>query len=106
MYLMPCRQGVLGQPVQVRLKDISSGGIGIVHSQPFEKGSQFVIQLPQPGGLTKSLLYTVVRCDASASGPFSIGAELSCVLKSEGAAAAGEPDVARTPERGRARVLK
>jgi hypothetical protein len=96
---------VLGQSVQVRLKDISSGGIGIVHTQPFEMGSQFVIQLPQPGGLTKSLLYTVVRCDASASGPFSIGAELSCVLKSEGAHGA-DPEVARTPERGRARVLK
>ena len=105
MYLMPCRQGVLGQPTQVRLKDISSGGIGIVHTEPFEKGSQFVIQLPQPGGLTKSLLYTVVRCDASPAGPFSIGAELSCVLKSD-AAAGNEPEVTRAPERGRARVLK
>ena len=107
MYLMPCRHGVLGQSVQVRLKDISSGGIGIVHSQPFDMGSQFVIQLPQPGGLTKSLLYTVVRCEASAStsGPFSIGAELSCVLKSDGAVPPA-PEVSRTPERGRARVLK
>ena len=107
MYLMPCRHGVLGQSVQVRLKDISSGGIGIVHTQPFDMGSQFVIQLPQPGGLTKSLLYTVVRCEASAStsGPFSIGAELSCVLKSDGAVPPA-PEVSRTPERGRARVLK
>ena len=104
MYLMPCRQGVLGQPVQVRLKDISSGGIGVVHNQPLDKGSQFVIQLPQPGGLAKSLVYTVVRCDASASGPFSIGAELSCVLKSD-ATTGADPAVDRAPGRARARVM-
>ena len=103
MFLMPCRQGVLGQPVQVRLKDISSGGIGIVHTQAFDAGSQFVIQLPQPGGLTKSLLYTVVRCEASAGGPFSIGAELACVLRSD---AGAEPEKAKVPERLRAKVAK
>ena len=104
LFLMPCKQGILGQPVQVRLKDLSSGGIGLIHSQPIEKGTQFVVQLPQPGGQTKSLLYTVVRCESpGAGGPFSIGAELACVLKADGA---GKGDVTRTPERARAKVLK
>jgi HD-like signal output (HDOD) protein len=104
--LMPCRQGMLGQPVQVRLKDLSSGGIGIVHVQPIEKGSQFVIQLPQPGGTTKSLLYTVVRCDPAPSGggPYSIGAELACVLKADGTGP--KADINRAPTTPRARVLK
>ena len=102
LLLIPCRQGILAQPVQVRLKDLSSGGIGLVHTQPLEKGSQFVIQLPQPGGAPKSLLYTVVRCEApSSGGPYSIGAELACVLKSEGI----RPEVGKAPV-ARARALK
>ena len=102
LLLMPCKQGILGQPVQVRLKDLSAGGIGLIHTQPMEKGSQFVVQLPQPGGQTKSLLYTVVRCESpGAGGPYSIGAELACVLKAD-----AKLDVSRTPDRARARVLK
>ena len=86
--------------MQVRLKDLSSGGIGLVHSQPIDKGSQFVIQLPQPGGTIKSLLYTVVRCEApGGGGPYSIGAELVCVLKPDGP---GKPEPAKAVVRARA----
>ena len=97
LFLMPCRQGILAQPVQVRLKDLSSGGIGLVHTQPLDRGSQFVIQLPQPGGTVKSLLYTVVRCESpGGGGPYSIGAELVCVLKPDGA---GKPEAAKAVAR-------
>jgi two-component system cell cycle response regulator len=81
MVITPCAHGVLGKPVQVRLKDLSSMGIGLVHNAPLELGSQFLIQLAQGGGEVKTLLYKVVRCDMPASGLCSIGAELSAVLK-------------------------
>ena len=104
LFLMPCKQGILGQPVQVRLKDLSAGGIGLIHTLPMEKGSQFVVQLPQPGGQTKSLLYTVVRCESpGAGGPYSVGAELACVLKAD---ATSKPDPSRAPDRAKARALK
>lgn len=82
MTVIPCYHGMLGKPVQVRLKDLSAMGIGLIHNARLEPGTQFVIQLAQSGGETKTLLYKVVRCDSSAStGVSSIGAELAAVLK-------------------------
>lgn len=78
--VMPCCQGIMGKSSQARLKDLSASGIGLIHTQPMVAGDQFVIQLPQPGGGLKSLLYTVKRIEA-AGGLFSIGAELTCVLR-------------------------
>lgn len=82
MTVTPCYHGMLGKPVQVRLKDLSAMGIGLIHSARLEPGTQFIIQLAQSGGETKTLLYKVVRCDTSTtSGVSSIGAELAAVLK-------------------------
>jgi HD-like signal output (HDOD) protein len=77
--LFPCARGALGREVRVRLRDLSACGIGVVHNKPLGRGSQFVICLPQPGGSTKSLLYTAVRCEAAGS-HFNVGAELRAVL--------------------------
>jgi hypothetical protein len=76
----PCARGVLATPVPVRLKDLSATGIGFTHTNKFEAGSQFVINLPQPDGTTKTLLYTVKRCHAT-SGLNTVGAELTSVLR-------------------------
>lgn len=81
MTITPCSHGILGTPVQMRLKDLSSMGIGLTHNAPLEIGSQFLIQLAQGGGEVKTLLYKVVRCDPPQAGVCSIGAELSAVLK-------------------------
>lgn len=78
--VIPCCQGIMGKSSQVRLKDLSASGIGIIHSDSMDAGQQFIIQLPQPGGSIKSLLYTVRRVDA-AGGLYSIGAELTSVLR-------------------------
>ena|SRR5688572_4285324 len=80
--ITPCERGILGRPVQVRLRDLSASGMGVIHSDRLEKGAQFIVQLPQANGQTKSLLYTVMRCDTS-GGLSSIGAELACVLRPE-----------------------
>lgn len=81
--ILPFRHGVVCPPVQVRLKDLSATGIGLAHTARLDCGGQFIVQLPQPNGQTKNLLYTVVRCDTEAGG-FNIGAELACVLPADG----------------------
>lgn len=82
--IIPCTRGILGAPVKVGLKDLSTCGIGIVQSRPMSKGAQFLIQLPQSDGKSKCLLYTVVRCSSSGA-QSSIGAELSAVLRPQAA---------------------
>ncbi|MDB5353655.1 MAG: hypothetical protein JWN24_108 [Phycisphaerales bacterium] len=82
--LTPCSNGMLGKPLVVRLKDISTCGIGLTHSERLEAGTQFIIQIPQPGGALRSLLYTVSRCDTVGDG-VAIGAELTAVLRPENA---------------------
>jgi HD-like signal output (HDOD) protein len=78
----PCARGILGSPLQVRLRDLSATGIGLTHANPFEPGSQFVIRLPDPAGGQKTLLYTVRRCDKVGL-LNSVGAELTSVLRPE-----------------------
>jgi HD-like signal output (HDOD) protein len=81
MTITPCYHGMLGRPVQARLKDLSAMGIGLLHTARLEPGTQFIIQLAQSGGEMKTLLYKVVRCETSPAGVSSIGSELVAVLK-------------------------
>ena len=75
--------------MQVRLKALSATGVGLAHTARLDCGGQFIVQLPQPNGQTKNLLYTVVRCDTEAGG-FNVGAELACVLPADGNVPAGQ----------------
>ena len=77
----PCSKGILQKPLQVRLHDISATGIGFTYPDTIEVGSQFVINVPEPGG-SKTLLYTVRRCE-TAAGLRTVGAELTSVLRPE-----------------------
>ena len=78
----PCSRGILGSAVQVRLRDISATGLGLTHAARFEPGSQFVVTLPDKASGSKTLLYTVRRCDKSGT-LNSVGAELTSVLRPE-----------------------
>lgn len=81
--IIPCRRGILDAPIHVFMHDASSTGLGFTHDQPMAVGQQFVIQLPdRHTGATKTLLYSVVRCDVR-GGVASIGAELVNVLRPE-----------------------
>ena len=80
--IIPCSRGILGKPLQSRLKDVSVTGLGLVMSQRLEAKCQFIIELPQPDGQVKSLLYEVVRSESS-GGLTSIGAQLVAVLRPE-----------------------
>jgi HD-like signal output (HDOD) protein len=81
MMILPCARGVLGKPMTVRLRDISACGIGLSHDGMIDKGSEFVVQLPV-NGETKTLLYTVVRCERVVD-VYHIGGELTSVLRPE-----------------------
>jgi hypothetical protein len=88
--IIPCSRGTLGTPLKARLKDISTTGLGLVLSQRLEVTKQFIVELGQPDGSTKSLLYQVARCDSS-GGLTSIGSQLVSVLRPERHAAGVHP---------------
>lgn len=93
MFITPCDRGVMGEKSEVRLRDISTCGLGFTSAVQYKRGFQFVVQLPGGGGGTKTLLYSVVRSIASQDGSFEIGAELAAVLTPQ-----GTPVQAATPQ--------
>jgi HD-like signal output (HDOD) protein len=88
--IVPCAKGMLKAPIPVRLRDLSTCGIGLSHNAPLEKGSEFVIQIPVNGEM-KTLLYTITRAEEVA-GLWQIGGELTSVLRPQ--KAEGEAQVA------------
>jgi hypothetical protein len=80
--VIPWSHGMLGEAFQAQLKDVSTRGIGIIHTVPLPIGSRFLIRHAYRKGEPKTLLYQVVRCNVlSAAGLFCIGAELTDVLR-------------------------
>ena len=67
-------------PVEVWLRDLSAGGIGIVHNQEMERGTPFVAHLPRRQGPALRVLYEVAHCKRLAKDLYSIGAKLSRIL--------------------------
>jgi HD-like signal output (HDOD) protein len=84
--ILPCTNGIVARTIEVRLKDVSASGIGLIHTQPMKIGDQFIVRLREKNAEPKNLLYKVTRCDLQSS-MASIGAELSAVLKEEPAPA-------------------
>src|SRR5262245_323374 len=82
--IVPCDRGVLGVPINAKLRDLSATGVGITHTARIEPGSQFVIEIAdQPAaGKIKTLLYPVRRCEKHGA-IYVIGAELVSVLRPE-----------------------
>jgi hypothetical protein len=76
-----CVEGTPGTPIRVRLRDTSATGMGFLHTDRIESGSQFIIQLPDQGKI-KTMLYTVVRQQKDREG-WIIGATFNSVLKSD-----------------------
>lgn len=85
MTLRTCVGGILGDEEQIQLRDISIAGIGLIHTRAMKPGCQFVIQLAKADGASKTLLYSVVRCEPKGQ-VFQIGAALTTVLRSGGRA--------------------
>lgn len=81
--IIPYDDGVARDGVGVEVRDFSPRGIRFLHSARFPRGTQFVLELPQQTGGPLTILCTVVHCRVTPEGPFSTGAEFTCVLRSE-----------------------
>jgi hypothetical protein len=81
--IVPYVAGVAAEPVGVEVRDFSSRGIRFLHSARLARGEQFVLQLAQRAGGPVTILCTVVHCRVTSEGPFSTGAEFTCVLRKE-----------------------
>jgi PilZ domain len=66
-------QDTLSWAAQVR--DLSSGGIGLVISHPFRPGTYVAIDLQRGTALARSLLARVVHANEQPGGTWSIGCE-------------------------------
>jgi hypothetical protein len=67
-------------PIEVWLRDLSAGGIGIVYAKEMERGTSFVAHLPRRQGNALRVLYEVAHCKRLAKDLYSIGAKLSRIL--------------------------
>ena len=68
-----------GELVGVRLRDVSRGGVCILHHQGMPKGKQFVLRLPRAGAPELSVRCTVRHCEMVRQDVYAIGAEFSGV---------------------------
>ncbi|MDB5296320.1 MAG: hypothetical protein JWO31_2303 [Phycisphaerales bacterium] len=84
-----------GKQVMTTVRDISSRGVGLMHGEPLEAGSQFVLQLPRGKQTPAALLCTVAYCRQQHASMFVIGAEFTCVLNCAVAAAPAAAGSAR-----------
>jgi HD-like signal output (HDOD) protein len=84
--ILPCTDGVVHGSIPVKLQDVSARGVGFVHTDPLEKGSQFIFRVPRTDTVPITLLYSVARCVPTPDGKFTIGGQLECVLREDGVA--------------------
>jgi PilZ domain len=66
--------------MSVRIRDLSVGGIGILHSQRMALDSQFVVRMPTAADQHALLVYTVVYWEPLAENLIAIGAEFERVI--------------------------
>jgi hypothetical protein len=77
--IVPIVGGAPGPAVSVRVKNLSSRGIGLVRDKGMAVGSQFLVRLARDVLGAIELLCTVVHCTAQGDDMWSIGAEFTCV---------------------------
>jgi hypothetical protein len=61
------------RPVIAAVRDLSTTGIGLIHSQRIENGEQFILRMPLERGPI-ALLCTVTYCKPVALGIYALGA--------------------------------
>ena len=75
--IRPILSDGIGPATTLVLQDISTGGLGALHSQPLRVGEQFQIPLTREaaGDQPLSLVCTVVRCEKMDEDLYSVGFE-------------------------------
>jgi len=98
--IVPIKNGRPGTGMTVRVKDLSSRGIGFVHDKRMKQASQFLLRMTREELPPIEILCTVVHCAQLSNEIWSIGAEFTCV-----APVAATPDDATEMERIRHSML-
>ena len=83
MAIIPYKSGVAGESVNVWVRDISAGGLGLIHTRAMETGEEFVITLPRIDGTELPVVCSVAHCASLAPELFTIGAQFTSVLSQE-----------------------
>ena len=74
IYPMPGQgAGGVSRPVTVWLRDLSRGGMGLMHTRAMRVGEQFLIRLPLIDGDPMPLRCEVVYCRGATGDLFSLG---------------------------------
>lgn len=71
--IAPYTNGTLGHAIRVWTRDISPGGLGILHNIKMEVGSRFIVLLPRDKGKPLLLLCTVRNCQELSDNLYAIG---------------------------------
>ena len=79
--VIPYDDGALGETFYVWTRDISPGGIGIIHHKRMKEGRRFIIRLPREDDTPILLLCTVRVCREVATSVFNIGASFTEVAE-------------------------
>lgn len=85
--VVPCTVGDAPVRLEVRVRDLSTEGVGILHHSPMEPQSRFVALMSRANGTPVRALYRVARCEKVAHRQFLIGGILERVLDAGEAAA-------------------
>ena len=75
--VIPYREGEAGDVMEVWMRDISQGGIGLVHNQPMQRGDEFLVHLPdqdQDAKLRCRVTYCAPLMGKASQGLYGIGA--------------------------------
>jgi hypothetical protein len=79
--IRPRSSGVASpRALQVWLRNLSRSGIGIVHSQGLDEGTEFVAEFPGYNHRNLSVLYSVAHCKPLSKALFGIGAKFKGLL--------------------------
>lgn len=82
--IAPYANGVVGHPLRVWTRDISPGGLGILHIKKMEVGAKFVVLLPREKGKPLLLLCTVRNCQELSDSLYGIGTSFAEVAAPSG----------------------
>jgi PilZ domain len=89
--IIPCPQRCGRRPVSVAVRDLSSSGLGVIHTQRLDPGEQFILRMPSGtrGATATAVLCTVVHCQPLALGVYALGARFADVIESAATSAPG-----------------
>jgi len=87
------------RPLNVYIRDLSAGGVGITCDQALKPGEHLSLLLSRSDGKSSHVLYEVRHCRQAINGIYDVGAKLVEVAKAASPAPAAEPPNATpTPE--------